>query len=83
MQRRKETSIVIGPVRMRTANQRKYRESFQMWVRFLYFVMASFGCVYWLFSMLELEVSMQKVFWHFWKQQAYGSFQHNQWRVFR
>lgn len=62
MQRRKETSIVIGPVRMRTANQRKYRESFQMWVRFLYFVMASFGCVYWLFSMLELEVSMQKVF---------------------
>ena len=30
MQRRKETSIVIGPVRMRTANQRKYRESFQI-----------------------------------------------------
>lgn len=62
MQRRKETSIVIGPVKMRTADQRKYREFFQILIRFLYFVMASFGCVYWLFSMLELEVSMQKVF---------------------
>ena len=63
MQERKETSIEIVPVRIRMPDKRRYKEIPERWIRGFYLFLAAFGGIYWLISMLDLEVSVQMVFW--------------------
>ena len=63
MQKRKDTSIEIVPLRIRMSEKCRYKEVPERWIRWFYLFLAAVGGIYWIISMLNLEVSIQMIIW--------------------